>query len=99
MKENIQRGLPPMHPGELLLEDFNELNFSKVEFAEKLGISRQHLDRIFKGETPINANVAVRVSALFGTTARLWLNLQAQYDIWRYREEHKEELKELVCVA
>lgn len=96
---DLKRGLAPLHPGEHLKMEQEALEMTNVAFARLCGISRQHLDRIFKGQSPITTPVATHISAALGTSARFWLNLQANYDIWHYREENKDKLAKIEAVT
>ncbi|MCR4303760.1 MAG: HigA family addiction module antitoxin [Gallionella sp.] len=72
----------PFHPGEILLEEFLEpANITQVAFAQKLGWTRARLNEIIKGKRGITAEAALDLSAVLGTSAKLWMNLQATYDL------------------
>lgn len=74
---------PPIHPGEILREDYMPAHHLKVmPLAKRLGISRQHLHRILAEEAPVSPEVALRLGRLFGTGAKLWANMQSAYDLW-----------------
>jgi addiction module HigA family antidote len=78
----------PPHPGETLLEDvLPALNISIAEFARRLGFARETLSRILHGHAPISPDLAVRLERAGISTARLWLAVQASYDIWQ--AEHR----------
>ena len=71
------------HPGELLREDvLPALGMTKVEVAEALGISRQHLYDIVNEKKPVSPEIAVRLGAAFGDGAEVWLRMQAAFDAW-----------------
>ncbi|HEX4158306.1 MAG TPA: HigA family addiction module antitoxin [Rhizomicrobium sp.] len=73
----------PTHPGELLREDIlPALGKTKVQIAEALGISRQHLYDILGERKPVSPEIAVRLGAAFGDGAEVWLRMQAAYDAW-----------------
>jgi addiction module HigA family antidote len=77
-----------MHPGAIIREDIlPALGRTKVEIARLAGISRQHLDDIVNERKPISPTVAVRFGKLFGNGPRLWINLQAAYDVWHAERE------------
>ncbi len=72
----------PFHPGEILLEEFLEpANITQVAFARKLGWTRARLNEIIKGKRGITAEAALDLSMALGTSAKLWMNLQATYDL------------------
>ena len=84
----LRRGLPPMHPGELLREDvIPALGKSKSEVARLLGISRQTLYDILSERQPVTPAMALRIGKLCGNGPTLWLNLQRNYDL--YKAEHE----------
>ncbi len=78
----IKRGLPAMHPGELLREDIiPALNKSKTEIARLLGISRQTLYDILDEKQPVTVAMSLRLGKLLGNGPIFWLNLQRTYDL------------------
>lgn len=81
----IKRGMPPVHPGEILREDvLPALGLSVLDAAAKLGVTRQTLHRVIarKNPRPVTPDMAVRLGKLCGNGPRLWLNLQSAYDLW-----------------
>ena len=77
-----KRGLPPMHPGELLREEIlPALGRSKTEIARLLGVSRQTLYDILEERQPVTPGMALRLGKLCGNGPDLWLNLQKRYDL------------------
>lgn len=96
----VNRGLPPMHPGELLREDvLPALGRSKVEIARLLGISRQTLYDILAEKQPVTPAMALRLGKLFGNGPTLWLNLQRRYDLWQAERELKSEIEAMPTLA
>jgi len=86
--KTIKRGLPAMHPGELLREDIlPALGRSKTEIAGLLGISRQTLHDIMTEKQPVTVGMAVRLGKLIGNGPVFWLNLQRAYDLERAERE------------
>ena len=76
------RKLSPVHPGEVLRLDFLEpMGVSMYRLAKDTGISQQHIGRIVKGTRGISGDVALRLARYFGTSARVWMGLQAQYEL------------------
>lgn len=79
-----KRGLPPMHPGELLREEIlPALDRPKTEIAKLLGVSRQTLYDILEERQPVTPMMALRLGKLCGNGPDLWLNLQKRYDLHR----------------
>jgi addiction module HigA family antidote len=86
--KTLKRGLPAMHPGELLREDvIPALGKSKTEIARLLGISRQTLHDILVEKQPVTVAMAVRLGKLLGNGPVFWLNLQRTYDLERAERE------------
>lgn len=74
----------PFHPGEILLEEFLEpAGMTQVEFASKLGWTPTRLNELIKGKRGITASAALDLAEVLGTSAKLWMNLQATYDLDR----------------
>ncbi len=72
----------PLHPGEMLLEEFLEpMGMSQTAFAEKIGWTRARLSALIRGERGVTAAVALDLAETLGTSARLWINMQATYDL------------------
>jgi len=72
------------HPGEMLKElVFDDLGLSVTEAAERLAITRPSLSRVLNGRAGISPALAVRLEKAGVSTARFWINLQANYDLWR----------------
>ena len=72
----------PFHPGEILLEEFLEPDgITQTEFAGKLGWTRARLNELIKGKRGITADAALDLAEVLGTSAKLWMNLQATYDL------------------
>src|SRR5665647_1086911 len=83
-----KRGLPPMHPGELLRDEIlPALDRSKTEIARLLGVSRQTLYDVLKERQPVTPGMALRLGKLCGNGPDLWLNLQKRYDLHRAERE------------
>ena len=71
----------PIHPGEILRDELEELNLSANKFAQKLHVPTNRITEILNKERAITADTALRLSAFFGTTAEFWLKLQNAYDL------------------
>jgi antitoxin HigA-1 len=71
----------PPHPGRVLREYLGEMAVSKA--AAHLRVTRVTLSRVLNGKAGISASMALRLGAALGTSAELWTNMQAQYDLWR----------------
>ena len=74
--------LPPIHPGEILLEDFMKpLELSSYRVAKDIGVPALRISQIVRGQRSITADTAMRLARYFGTIAGIWLRLQARYDL------------------
>lgn len=72
----------PAHPGRLLRVHYLEpLGMSQTEFAERIGISRVRMNQLIRGKRGVTADTAIRLSKALGTTAEMWMNAQALYDL------------------
>jgi addiction module HigA family antidote len=79
----------PTHPGEILTEDYiKPLRLNLEKLAERLGIARNTLFKIRTGQARITPAIAISLAEAFDTTPQLWLNLQANYDLWIEDQEH-----------
>ncbi|MGA0557288.1 HigA family addiction module antitoxin [Larkinella sp. VNQ87] len=79
----IKRGLPPVHPGEILREEYiKERSLTITEVAKGLGIARANLSAIVNERAGISPELAVKLSEAFGNTAQFWVNLQKNYELW-----------------
>ncbi len=74
--------LPPVHPGEVLLEDFMKpLGLSQYRLAQDLGVPALRISQIVHGKRAVTADTALRLARYFGTSASVWMRLQARYDL------------------
>ncbi len=76
------RVLPPIHPGEILMEEFlKPLNLSQYRLAKDINVPARRINEIVHGKRSITADTALRLSRYFNLSERFWLNLQARYDL------------------
>ena len=74
--------LPPVHPGEVLLEDFMKpLGLTQYRVAKDIGVPALRISQIVRGRRAITADTALRLARYFGTSAAVWLRLQTRYDL------------------
>ena len=74
--------LPPVHPGEILLEEYlKPLGLSQYRLAKEIHVPPRRINEIVHGKRGISADTALRLSKYFGTTERFWMNLQTRYDL------------------
>ena len=76
------RRLPPVHPGEVLLEDFMKpLGLSQYRVAKDIGVPALRISQIVRGRRSVTADTALRLARYFGTSAAVWLRMQTRYDL------------------
>ena len=74
--------LPPIHPGEILLEEFlKPMNISQYRLAKDMSVPARRINEIVQGKRAISADTALRLSRYFGLSERFWMNLQTRYDL------------------
>ena len=74
--------IPPIHPGEILLEDFLEpMGISQYRLSKDISVPPRRINEIVQGKRSISADTALRLSRYFGLSERFWLNLQSRYDL------------------
>ncbi|MBQ01925.1 MAG: addiction module antidote protein, HigA family [Acidobacteria bacterium] len=74
--------MPPVHPGEILQEDFlTPLKISQYRLAKDISVPARRINEIVHGKRAITADTALRLARYFGSSEHLWLNLQARYDL------------------
>ena len=74
--------LPPIHPGEVLLEEFlRPYGVSQYRLAKDLNVHPRRINQIVHGKRAVTADTALRLARHFGTSERFWLNLQTAYDL------------------
>ena len=72
----------PFHPGEILQEEFLQpAGITQTAFADELGWTRARLNELIKGKRGITAESALDLAEVLGTSAKLWMNLQATWDL------------------
>jgi addiction module HigA family antidote len=92
----MAKKLPPVHPGEVLREDFLvPMKLAPYTLAKALGVPRTRIERLAREETPVTADTALRLARYFGTTPGFWMGMQAQYDIERAADILARELKRI----
>lgn len=78
----MSKKLPPIHPGEILREEFMvPLNLSSNALAQALGVTTARINEIVRERRGITADTALRLARYFKTDVRSWMNLQTNYDI------------------
>jgi addiction module HigA family antidote len=80
--EMSAKKLPPIHPGEILLEEFlKPMDISQYRLAKAVSVPARRINEIVHGKRSVTADTALRLSMFFGMSDRFWLNLQTRYDL------------------
>jgi addiction module HigA family antidote len=86
----------PAHPGDILRELYlKPMGVTITQAAEALDVSRKHVSAIVNGRVPVTPDMAMRIAAVFATEPELWVNLQAQYDLWDVSRKRRPKVKPL----
>lgn len=89
----MKRDMPPVHPGEILLEDFlKPMGITQYRLAKSIGVSQRRIGEIVAGRRSITADTALRLAMFFGTDAQSWMNLQTHYDLAVAEEQLSDRL-------
>lgn len=92
-----RKKLPPVHPGEVLLEEFLvPMGITQYRLAKDTSVPARRINEIVHGKRAVSADTSLRLARYFGTSDRFWLNLQAQYDLDRERDHLGDRLKDEV---
>ncbi|MFQ6614169.1 MAG: HigA family addiction module antitoxin [Fidelibacterota bacterium] len=74
--------IPPIHPGEILKEEFlNAMGITQYKLAKDISVSARRINEIVHGKRSITADTALRLGRYFGMSPQFWINLQAHYDL------------------
>ena len=77
-----KRELAPIHPGEILLEEFlNPMDISQYRLAKDINVDPRRINEIVHGDRSVTADTAFRLGRYFGMSPQFWLNLQSHYDL------------------
>ncbi len=90
---NPMNGMRPVHPGEILAEELEELGLSANAFAKALGVPTNRITAIINGQRGVTADTALRLARYFGTGPQVWLNLQKTYELRRAELDSWENIK------
>lgn len=83
-----KRDFDPIHPGEILLENFLQpMDISQYRLARDISVSQRRISEITQGKRSITADSALRLGRYFGLEAQFWLNLQSRYDLLQAEDE------------
>ena len=91
--------LPPIHPGEILQEEFlKPLGISQYRLARDINVSPRRINEIVHGERAVTPDTALRLSRYFGLSERFWMNLQSRYDLEMTKDRLQDRLQNEVLV-
>jgi len=89
-----KRDFPPIHPGEILLEEFlNPMGITQYRLAKGINVPQRRIGEIVHGKRAITADTALRLGRFFGMDAQFWLNLQSRYDLLSAEEALADRLE------
>jgi antitoxin HigA-1 len=89
--------LPPVHPGETLLEDLMKpFGLSQNKLARVLGVDTKRINEIVTKKRAITGDTALRLARYFGTSPEFWMNLQARYDLELAKDKKAEEIERTI---
>ena len=95
----VTKKLPPVHPGEILLEEYlNPIGISQYRLAKELNVPARRINEIVHGTRAISADPALRLARFFGTSEMFWLNLQTRYDMEVEKDKLADRLEQEVSV-
>lgn len=78
----------PMHPGRVLSEIYmREMGMNQTQLASRCGCSPRKINEIVNGKRGISPEFALKLEKILGTTAEMWVRMQAEYDLWRARKK------------
>jgi antitoxin HigA-1 len=93
----IANKLDPIHPGEILLEEFiKPARLSMSQLAAALQVPANRISQICNGARSITAETALRLARYWGTTPQFWMNLQARYDLEKAQDEYEREIERVI---
>ena len=91
--------LPPIHPGEILLEEFlKPMGISQYRLAKSISVPARRINEIVHGKRAISPDTALRLSRYFGMSERFWMNLQSRYDLEMEKDRLRGRLEREVQV-
>ena len=93
---NAKNGMRPVHPGEVLREELEEIGLSANALSKALGVPVNRVTMILNGQRGVSADTALRLARYFGTTPQLWLNLQKTWELRQAEIEAGREIAERV---
>jgi addiction module HigA family antidote len=95
----MTKKLPPIHPGEILIEEFlKPMEISQYKLSKNISVPARRINEIVHGKRSITPDTALRLSRYFGLSERFWINLQARYDLETEKDKLDDRLNKEVHV-
>lgn len=95
----MEEKLPPIHPGEILLEEFlKPMGISQYRLAKDINVPARRINEIVLGKRAISPDTALRLSRYFGLSERFWMNIQSRYDLEIEKDRLQDRLEKEVLV-
>ena len=88
-----KNNMPPVHPGEILNEDLEEMGLTPETFAEKLGIPLSEMTALLAGERDVDAELALRLERYFGSGSQMWMGIQSDYSLKVTERDMRERIE------
>ncbi len=85
----------PIHPGEILKDELDEIGISGAELARQLKVPENRMSEIMRGRRNITADTALRLGKWFGSSALFWMNLQKSYELRRAEAEIGSDIEQI----
>ena len=95
---NVTNGMTPVHPGEILRDELDELGLSANALPKALGVPANRVTMILNGQRGVSADTALRLARYFGTTPQLWMNLQKTWELRQAEIAVGREIEEAVVL-
>lgn len=96
----MEERIKPIHPGEILQEDFlTPMNISAYQLAKETFMDQTRVSEILRGKRSVTIDTALRLSKFFGTSPEFWVNIQTQYDMEMKEAEISEELNKIHTIT
>ena len=86
----------PIHPGEILADELEEINLNVSQLATRINISENELEQILKGQGNITGDIALKLGRFFNTRSEIWMNLQKVYELDIAREKLGNTLEKII---
>ena len=95
---NVTNGMIPVHPGEILRDELDDLGLSANALSKALGVPANRVTMILNGQRGVSADTALRLARYFGTTPQLWMNLQKTWELRQAEIAAGREIEETVAL-